>query len=122
MSDHLKFWHCDFCHKGLTASDLHDITDHKVRCHSCFEKQQASDAKRSNDMSSNLSKRLQELINSGDDESLVNWVIDHQGDICNALDVWSAPKPKAQHVHHWISEADGEAHCDICGASAAYPA
>lgn len=32
-----KFWHCSFCHKGLTARDLHDITNHKIRCWTCFE-------------------------------------------------------------------------------------
>lgn len=37
MSTDLKFWHCNYCHKGLTARDLHDITDHKVRCWNCFE-------------------------------------------------------------------------------------
>lgn len=36
--DHLKFWHCDYCHKGLTARDLHDITKHKVRCFECAAK------------------------------------------------------------------------------------
>lgn len=36
--DHLKFWHCDYCHRGLVASELHDITDHKVRCHDCAAK------------------------------------------------------------------------------------
>lgn len=31
----LKFWHCDYCHRALSAQDLHDITDHKVRCYAC---------------------------------------------------------------------------------------
>lgn len=36
--DELKYWHCDFCHRGLTARDIHDITDHKVRCYTCAAK------------------------------------------------------------------------------------
>jgi hypothetical protein len=31
----LEFWHCDYCHKGLIAGEIHDITDHKVRCFGC---------------------------------------------------------------------------------------
>ena len=42
MSHNMKFWHCDYCHKGLTARDLHDITDHKIRCWHCFDTQGAA--------------------------------------------------------------------------------
>ncbi len=34
---HLEFWHCDYCHKGLIASELHDMTNHKIQCWNCFE-------------------------------------------------------------------------------------
>lgn len=32
-----RYWTCDFCKRGITAEQLHDIADHKVRCWSCWE-------------------------------------------------------------------------------------
>lgn len=72
-------------------------------------------------MTSYLSKQLNEILENGDDESIINWVFDHRQDILNAFDAWS--KPTGTHFHNWITtgEHGEDAYCATCGKQAEFP-
>lgn len=57
-------------------------------------------------MTSYLSKLLNEILDNGDDETIVNWVFDHRRDILDALDAWSKPTEGPNHKEQRVNLRD----------------